>query len=776
MAEGNVARKESTRWAAPNTRYDGDDWGNEYDEDSNDSFDNASQASPRAADHMNPTYEASSPLEPGNSTRNASQASRDAFPLFSHRETSEVPSETLSHITLKEPEREPAPPARTEIYNPYNTTQSTRSHEPPVELPVEQQPQVQLEQEVEPRLESSENYSEAVTESTRDGKVAEEIASNPVHGNSDDGVTVHLGIRNEAGDITGETGGETGGENETIIRDIYGFYENRYTQNFSANPQVLSHIGSTLNDPSSPLPEQGKNAVQNEAEESHENMTSQEESPEISDYMAHHQVSSQKKHPYSLDNDISSDEMNEEGEMVEGETERTETPMYSFTTDPSQSMHSELGDSTNASGSQWPHDATSMASEQNRESVHDENEFRNSRDDNNERKDETYTKENKPTESKSSAFTQPLNQFNHIGYVDSTPMDVDDNEESSDDDQLSEMDAFSEERVLDDEIAELYQGSSKFLKRPISTYQDPGPLTQNISDNSLRRILDPDAHTDTENDVLEGMSDSEEKEIEPLKTVIEPLSLHTTIAVPEQPASTAEQKNTFILPSELSRLEGSKATDLDFDRLDSESITSFLSGNEPHDHNEINNNNNGNNRESVSSSVVSDLHGSSISQSESNDNSHFDDEETGSKNTRDQDAYSDMGSNMEKQAGLTPLSASKRIKRPPHIDFAALFNTPGSSSESRAEKMRSLRVIENNYSTGLETWILSTYSQVDPKMKVYPDGIPPEATGLDMDTAAKISNAVYTSTTTTKEKLLNVGEKSKSLGTKSKSFFAKVIR
>ena len=90
--------------------------------------------------------------------------------------------------------------------------------------------------------------------------------------------------------------------------------------------------------------------------------------------------------------------------------------------------------------------------------------------------------------------------------------------------------------------------------------------------------------------------------------------------------------------------------------------------------------------------------------------------------------------------------------------------------------MRLLRKRESDYSTGLNTWITAIYPQINSKMVVYSNGIPPEAAGLDLDTAAKISNAVHTSTTNTKEKLINVGEKSKSLGTKSKSFFAKVIR
>lgn len=120
-----------------------------------------------------------------------------------------------------------------------------------------------------------------------------------------------------------------------------------------------------------------------------------------------------------------------------------------------------------------------------------------------------------------------------------------------------------------------------------------------------------------------------------------------------------------------------------------------------------------------------------------------------------------------------PQSIASKVRRPPQIDFSALLNKLSTSSETRCEQMRILRAREAEYSTGLETWLMATLDQADKGMKIFVNGIPPAApegsTALDLPKTAKVSNAMHSSATNTKEKLGKVSEK-------SKSFFAKVIR
>lgn len=392
---------------------------------------------------------------------------------------------------------------------------------------------------------------------------------------------------------------------------------------------------------------------------------------------------------------------------------------------------------------------------------------------------------------------QELNNQNHNGYVDNdneneyANANNDDSNGVSDESesvhsQMSFEDNYTaqndnreqETSVVDPEIAELYQGSSKFLKRPMSTYNTE-PIPEAISDQTIKNMLTPkldesdheyDAtheHTGHSNDGYVDYNVHSDNDTS------SSISSRDSVSLDNETNATS-----FVLPSEKLKAKGTSP----LERISTnDSVSDAESRAESHV-TEIN-------RESVTSSVLSttqaesDTHFSDINeQFDSLDNEDVSNSltlRTISPSSSLHKEVSPPASSGDTNASSTPTTSQaipKKVNRPPHINLSALFNAPGSSNASRTEQMRLLRKRESDYSTGLNTWITAIYPQINSKMVVYSNGIPPEAAGLDLDTAAKISNAVHTSTTNTKEKLINVGEKSKSLGTKSKSFFAKVIR
>lgn len=638
MSERYVARKESTRWAAPNTSYDGDDWGNEYD-DSSDSYENGAQVSPTG--------------------------------------------ESLQAV--------PEVASRSEV---------ERSHSPVLSVKSGAGPGIVCAAEANNAIRSD----RAITN-------PEELAETVEAPNAPN----EMAYEEKSVSTTSAAGGET------VIQDIYGFYENSYAHNRSSENNVMYGLAEA--------PRTSEPFIDPKVNESP--VSYGETTPDIDSEMVsgvqrvnlNSQLSISSENAFSRSNpelihNFASQQhrgcLAQDAEHYDGEPEAGSEPSDN------SSVVSPSG-SCRISGD---------AAESQFESTEQE--------------------------------VPKLTQFNHIGYVDENPQDH--SQDSSSDDQVS--DALIEEQELENEIAELYQGSSEFLNRPISTYAaDLSQVRPAVSDKSINTLLAPrvaDAAT------IQGSLGDEESssESEVPGGAVEPLD----DAPKNEPSmdSTASLTNSghvFVLPSERTRIQASTNDD---ERRHSESNISFASSLDAHDDNRV----------SVSSSVLSDIHESS------RDTKDFDVRDGDStticspNSSLANDSLKTEGAGVSniKTLPSSALSISKRVKRPPHIDFAALFNSPGSSSESRAEQMRVLRIREHEYSTGLETWITATYAQVDPSMTIYTNGIPPEATGLDLDTAAKISSVVHTSTTSTKEKLLNVGEKSKSLGTKSKSFFAKVIR
>lgn len=341
---------------------------------------------------------------------------------------------------------------------------------------------------------------------------------------------------------------------------------------------------------------------------------------------------------------------------------------------------------------------------------------------------------------------------------------------------------------LDAEIAELYEGTTEFLDRPISVYQNVQPLhTRSTSDTS--EIKDT---TDVSTPKIgETATFGDQLPTEPLESGINALAIKTepsglpklnfiaaspvaeereeprwqpleddgaadvsssTIQGKQDETDDAEAKDTSgdsSLVQDLS-ITGNMLENVDqsYDGAEAEKVTtrgtfSSSSGTTHHGHNDSN---------TSALSMISDNH----------DIAPPDVPPTLSE------VEADGQRDVSPPSGQQFSQISAKVKRPPPVDFSALLSGP--TSEARLTQLVNFRQREAEYESGLSVWLQATYSVIEGNSEIYTTGLPPENEGRSVSMTRQMTHISSEHLSSTKEALEHFGEKSTK---KARSLFAK---
>lgn len=869
MSSSNVYRKESTRWVAPKTSYDGDDWGDDgYEDDwdaeaqdaplagiqEDEEADTHSQGQNTAHLQSQPSLRQQNSLKSQNSKRKTQlsrENTRKPVPT-SYTKTEDMahskPHETPSHIQQQPQVHQQAPQVE-QVPNETSAYSSEPEHQNKYENHGGYEPQNEYEHQSEPQYQA---YSDAGGAYSNDGEA----------------------YANE-GEGEGEASSNEG--DDQSIQDIYGFYENRYSTQSFANPErgysdstaSISTGARSFDSHDMRQDTQWENSgrtdslanTQHSQRTGHRDISGSTVDSQNSHHSQYSQNLHQSNHPNVYQTGYQTEYQNEPQDQTytQSQSEPNELKQQDQADDLPAAYKPQSDEQQYNPSSQHPYSA--VESGHAAQSSVDSDASSSSR--------KTVSNNLRPT---------TLHERPYSG-------------------------------VFDEDLADLYTGSQEFLNRPISTYQAP-QMTQDISSDSIRELLTPRVQQEGFGDAPAHLSQNEstpteanstrelssnhlapevpsfvvthaspEKEVQDAShthgvsedvrnldlkddnssgSTVEPLSVNhsrnnsgqsgnSTISSPASPTPrdfsrdfdymdkdpeggesgsssddedhegnasvekavstpSVTAKEFFMLPSESNAQQQSetRSTDASSREIDS--------GEASHSNELENESTSTDNRSSAPSSSpfigqdspVSHLSSDGVSKSSTSHKSNGSMSSApgqgsgpGHRTTPSQSSAltgppitargpvqisgngsSMAGSGSKSSAETQKQTIASKVKRPPHFDFGALMNNSNVSSETLCEQMRLLRNREAAYSAGLETWLIATLQHVDPEVRVYTNGIPPagDSTLLDIPTAAKMSNAMHTSATKTQEKLGNLGEKGKSFGTKSKSFFAKVIR
>lgn len=341
---------------------------------------------------------------------------------------------------------------------------------------------------------------------------------------------------------------------------------------------------------------------------------------------------------------------------------------------------------------------------------------------------------------------------------------------------------------LDAEIAELYEGTTEFLDRPISVYQNVQPLhTRSTSDTS--EIKDTtDVSTPKIGDTA---AFADNLPTEPLESGINALAINT------EPSGLP--KLNFIAASPVTE-EGEKPRwqPIEDDGDADVSSSTVVGKQDDTEDNEAKDT-------SGDSSIVKDLsltgnmlenmdqshdggeaekvttRGTFSSSSEATHHAHNDSNTSALSMISDNHdivppeippTLSEVETDDQRDPSppnvqqFTQISA--KVKRPPPVDFSALLSGP--TSEARLAQLVNFRQREAEYESGLSVWLQATYSVIEGNTEIYTTGLPPENEGRSVSMTRQMTHISSEHLSSTKEALEHFGEKSTK---KARSLFAK---
>lgn len=343
----------------------------------------------------------------------------------------------------------------------------------------------------------------------------------------------------------------------------------------------------------------------------------------------------------------------------------------------------------------------------------------------------------------------------------------------------------------DAEIAELYQGTTAFLDRPISVYQNVLPLHTKTEEES--KAVDDTSEVATpkvESKPMFGAAES--LPVQNLESGIDSLTLDTeSSGVPQlnfiaasptadnsdrprwQPleANDSNASSSTVVPGPSSGNDTSQEHNTSGDQsslIKDLSLTGNMLDNVDQSFETTAEMDKTTTRDtSASSSSAHHTHNDSATSALSmiSDNPDVVPPDLPSKSGHE------VGTDMRDTSPSNPQQFSQissKVKRPPPVDFSALLN--GATSEARLTQLVNLRQREAEYESGLSVWLMATYSQLDGNSEVYTTGLPPENEGRSVSMTRQMTHISSEHLSSTKEALEHFGEKSTK---KARSLFAK---